>query len=74
MLKNIFKSIRERKTLLGVGTMSKNCVDASIEISKKLDCPIMLIASRSQIDCASQDGGYANKWTRENFADYVKKK
>ena len=74
MLKNIFKSIRERKTLLGVGTMSKNCVDASIEISKKLDCPIMLIASRSQIDCASQDGGYANKWTTENFADYVKKK
>ena len=52
--------------------MSKNCVDASIEISKKLDCPIMLIASRRQIDCANQGGGYVNNWTTENFAHYVK--
>ena len=74
MLSNIFQSIKEGKTLLGVGPMSKNCVDASIEISKKINCPIMLIASRRQIDCANQGGGYVNKWTTENFANYVKKK
>ena len=74
MLNNIFESLKERKTLLGVGPISKNCVDASIEIAKKLICPIMLIASRRQIDCANQGDGYVNKWTTENFADYVKKK
>jgi hypothetical protein len=34
----------------------------------------MLIASRRQIDCTNQGDGYVNKWTTENFADYVKKK
>jgi len=61
----------ERKTLLGVGPMSKNCVDVVIEISNTYEVPIQLIASRRQIECFDYGGGYVNSWTTENFAEYV---
>lgn len=60
-----------RCTLLGVGPMSVNCVDAAIELANVHDVPIMLIASRRQIDCAAFDGGYVNNWTTPEFARYV---
>ena len=41
---------RRRCTLLGVGPMSVNCVDATIELANEHEIPIMLIASRRQID------------------------
>ena len=47
-LKKLKKLIRSKKTLLGVGPMSKNCIDASIEITDKYNFPIMLIASRDK--------------------------
>lgn len=65
---------RNRCTLLGVGPMSKNCVDASIEISNELECPIFLIASRRQIDSANLGGGYVENWSTEAFAEYVLEK
>ena len=37
-------------TLLGVGPMSLNCIDAVCEISNGYSIPLMLIASRRQID------------------------
>ena len=37
-------------TMLGIGPMSKNCVDAAIELSNDNEVPIFLIASRRQID------------------------
>ena len=40
---------KRKCTLLGVGPMSKNCIDASIEISNEHDIPLMLIASRSKL-------------------------
>lgn len=58
-------------TLLGVGPMSKNCVDATIEIANEFDVPLMLIASRRQIECREMGGGYVNNWSTEEFADYV---
>jgi len=58
-------------TLLGVGPMSKNCVDASIELAEQYKTPIMLIASRRQIDSEQFGGGYVENWTTEQFADYV---
>lgn len=58
-------------TLLGVGPMSKNCVDAAIELSNEHEIPIMLIASRRQIEADTFGGGYVNNWTTEAFADYV---
>jgi tagatose-1,6-bisphosphate aldolase non-catalytic subunit AgaZ/GatZ len=60
-----------RKTLLGVGPMSMNCINASIEISNEREIPILLIASRRQIDSEAFAGGYVNNWTTEQFADYV---
>jgi hypothetical protein len=40
-----------RCTLLGVGPMSKNCVDAAIELANERNVPIFLIASRRQVEC-----------------------
>ena len=61
-------------TLLGVGPMSLNCVDMVIEIANEYSIPIMLIASRRQVDSERMQGGYVNNWTTENFAQYVKSK
>jgi len=58
-------------TLLGVGPMSKNCVDATIELAEQYKTPLMLIASRRQIDSEQFGGGYVENWTTEQFADYV---
>jgi len=58
-------------TLLGVGPMSVNCVDAAIELANQYNVPLMLIASRRQIDSVEFGGGYVNNWTTEQFARYV---
>ena len=62
---------RKRCTLLGVGPMSVNCVDAAIELSDEHEVPLLLIASRRQIDSEAFGGGYVNNWTTERFAQYV---
>jgi tagatose-1,6-bisphosphate aldolase non-catalytic subunit AgaZ/GatZ len=61
-------------TLLGVGPMSKNCVDATIELADQYKAPLMLIASRRQIDSDQFGGGYVENWTTKQFADYVNEK
>ncbi|AGF58301.1 tagatose-1,6-bisphosphate aldolase non-catalytic subunit AgaZ/GatZ [Clostridium saccharoperbutylacetonicum] len=63
--------IVQKRTLLGVGPMSTNCIDASIELANSYNVPIMLIASRRQIDSERFGGGYVNNWTTSQFADYV---
>ena len=60
-----------RCTLLGVGPMSKNCVDATIELANEYSVPIMMIASRRQIEAAELGGGYVNGWSTEDYAKYV---
>ena len=62
---------KRRCTLLGVGPMSKNCVDATIELANTHEVPIMMIASRRQIESAELGGGYVNNWSTEEFAKYV---
>jgi hypothetical protein len=62
---------KRRCTLLGVGPMSLNCVDAAIELADSHDAPLMLIASRRQIDSEQFGGGYVNNWTTGDFARYV---
>ena len=76
MIPEIFSNYLEGKktTLLAVGPMSKNCVDATIELSNRYNTPIMLIASRRQIDSKDFGGGYVNNWTTESFSRYVKSK
>lgn len=62
---------KKRCTLLGVGPMSLNCVDAAIELANSYDAPLLLIASRRQIDSEEFGGGYVNNWTTQEFAKYV---
>jgi len=62
---------KRRCTLLGVGPMSINCVDAAIELANENDVPMLLIASRRQIDSEEFGGGYVNNWTTEEFSRYV---
>ena len=66
--------VNKRATLLGVGPMSKNVIDATIELSDKYKVLIILIASRRQIDSADFGGGYVENWDTEKFSNYVKKK
>ena len=72
--KKLDNLIHQRKTLLGIGPMSLNIVDSSIELANQYNLPLMLIASRRQIDSANFGGGYVNNWCTEKFANYVKKK
>lgn len=65
------RSLARRATLLGVGPMSVNCVDATLELANQHDVLLMLIASRRQIDSAEFNGGYVNNWTTDAFARYV---
>ena len=66
--------VLQKKTLLGVGPMSLNCVDSAIELSNIHNVPIILIASRRQIDSEEFGGGYVNNWDTKNFSNYVRKK
>lgn len=73
MIHQRLKSFIEKRrcTLLGVGPMSVNCVDATIELANEHEVPILMIASRRQIDSLDFGGGYVNNWTTEDFARYV---
>ena len=64
--------INSRKcTLLGIGPMSTNSIDVSIELANEYSIPIFLIASRRQIDANSFNGGYVNNWSTEEFSAHV---
>jgi tagatose-1,6-bisphosphate aldolase non-catalytic subunit AgaZ/GatZ len=64
----------KKATICAVGPMSKNCVEATIEIANEKKVPIMMIASRRQIDSKDFGGGYVNNWDTRNFSKFVKKK
>ncbi|CAL9562690.1 class II D-tagatose-bisphosphate aldolase non-catalytic subunit [Streptomyces lavenduligriseus] len=57
---------------LGVGPMSKNAVDAAIQVAYRRKRRLMLIPSRRQVEAAEQGGGYVEGWTTETFAEYVR--
>ncbi|HRJ12248.1 MAG TPA: class II D-tagatose-bisphosphate aldolase, non-catalytic subunit [Alphaproteobacteria bacterium] len=63
---------KHQLTLLGVGPMSKNVVDAAIAVANEKDFPMIMIASRRQIEAAQFGGGYVNSWDTKSFADYVR--
>ncbi len=56
---------------IGIGPMSKNTVDACIQLSDA-GKPCMIIASRRQIDSKELGGGYVESWTTQEFARYVR--
>jgi fructose/tagatose bisphosphate aldolase len=65
---------KKQCTVLGIGPMSKNCVDVVIELANTYNIPLMLIASRRQIESEKLGRGYVNNWSTEEFAEYVKKR
>ena len=73
MIKKKFNNYFSKRncTLLGVGPMSLNCVDSVLELSNEYNAPIILIASRRQIDSEQFNGGYVNNWTTSEFTKYI---
>lgn len=59
-------------SVLCIGPMSRNSVDAVIGLANRTHRPIPLIASRRQVECHELGGGYVNGWTTQSFAEYVK--
>ncbi|WDE09315.1 class II D-tagatose-bisphosphate aldolase, non-catalytic subunit [Thalassomonas viridans] len=70
MIDDYFSS--RKCTLLGVGPMSLNCIDAAIDLAHIRNTPLFLIASRRQIDSCEFGGGYVNNMDTATFADYVR--
>ncbi len=55
---------------IGIGPMSSEIIEAVFRYSETNATPLMLIASKNQIDW---DGGYVNTWTTRQYADYISK-
>ena len=72
MIREFIKA--KKATMLCSGPMSKNCIDAAIELSNELSIPQILIASRRQIDSSEFGGGYVENFDTHSFANYVRSK
>ena len=59
-------------TLLGIGPISTNLLIAAFELAKEKDFPLMLIASRNQVDSDELGGGYVNGWDQKRFSDDIR--
>lgn len=57
---------------MGIGPVSRNAVDAAIRLAYRQRRPVMLVASRGQIECEQLGGGYVERWTTEAFTRYVR--
>ncbi len=67
---NAAKALKEQGeqfTLLGIGPMSKTLLKATLELAKEKDFPIMLIASRNQVDSDEFGHGYVCGWDQDRF-------
>lgn len=52
--------------------MSIECIDTAISLANRYKKPILLIASRRQIDSEEFGGGYVEGWSTDQFANYVR--
>jgi tagatose-1,6-bisphosphate aldolase non-catalytic subunit AgaZ/GatZ len=68
----LYDSINQNKTLLGIGPMSWLTIDSVVEIANERRIPLLLIASRRQVDSKSLGGGYVTD--TETLACYVREK
>ena len=59
-------------TLIGIGPMSPNLLQATFELARDCDFPPMFIASRNQVDLDKLGGGYVNGWDQFRFAADIK--
>lgn len=72
---NAAKGLKEKGdkfSLLGIGPMSKTLLRATLELAKEKDFPIMLIASRNQVDSDEFGHGYVCGWDQDRFVADVK--
>lgn len=75
-VQNMLKLQKEKNrysTLVGIGPMSPNLLQASFELARDYDFPLMFIASRNQVDKDELGGGYVNGWNQKTFAADIKK-
>ena len=61
------KAKGEHFTLMGIGPMSYACIEATLECAKERDFPVMLIASRNQVDGDDFGHGYVCDWDQKRF-------
>lgn len=61
-----------RASLLGIGPMSRPVIRASLLLAKERDFPLMLIASRNQIDSEEFGRGYVCGWDQTDFVREVR--
>lgn len=57
----------DRFTLMGIGPMSKVCIRAALTLASERDFPVMLIASRNQVDSDEFGHGYVCNWDQKRF-------
>ena len=62
------------RTLLCVGPVSVNCVDAVIDLAKDYHFPLTLIASRRQVEASALGGGYVGSWSTVDYVEYVRQR
>lgn len=63
----LLKEKGERFTLLGVGPMSRTLLRAALKLAKEKDFPLLLIASRNQVDSDEFGHGYVCGWDQDRF-------
>lgn len=63
----------ERFTLLGVGPMSRTLLTAALQLAGEKDFPLLLIASRNQVDSDEYGHGYVCGWDQDRFAAEVRR-
>ncbi len=69
---NTLREQGEKFTMLGIGPMSKPLIKAVLELAQEKDFPIMLIASRNQVDSDEFGHGYVRDWDQDRFVADVK--
>lgn len=60
-------------THIGVGPMSYNLLRASLELAQEKDFPLILIASRNQVDSDRFGGGYVCGFDQKRFVETTNK-
>lgn len=58
-------------TLLGIGPMSEVVLQASLELGRDYDFPVIFIASRNQVDTNELGGGYVQGWNQTSFSKSI---
>ena len=63
----------EHFTHIGIGPMSYNLLRAALELAKEKDFPLILIASRNQVDSDKFGGGYVCGFDQKRFVETTDK-